>query len=208
MNMRHLFLSFAVFLMVFFTINIHSEAAETKGEREKNTANISTPTNKNLRIPILMYHHLLPNGATAAEISPERFREHMLAIKNKGYTTITDKDLLNYLEGKGQLPKKPILITFDDGYRSNYLHAYPVLKELQMKATVYLITSRVVEGKNKYPNEIPKFSWGEAEKSLDVFSFQGHTFDFHYKGKNSRKQFKGMITGRMILRSGRLESQL
>ncbi|MDQ0154216.1 polysaccharide deacetylase family protein [Robertmurraya andreesenii] len=211
MKLKYFLLGFVVFLVAIFTINAHGKAAEIERGQENNMVNIAAASKfagNNVRIPILMYHHLLPKGASAAEISPERFREHMMAIKKKGYTTITDKELLDFLEGKGKLPNKPILITLDDGYRSNYLHAYPVLKELGMKATVYLITSRVVEGKNKYPNEIPKFSWDEAKKSLDVFSFQGHTYDFHYKGKNSRKQLKGMITGRMMLPNGRLESQI
>lgn len=188
----------------------NSENEETLAARliEKETLIAEVAASRDVKIPILMYHHLLPNRASAAEIDPARFREHMIALKNSGYTTITDFELLNFLEGNGKLPKKPVLITFDDGYRSNYIHAYPALKEFGMKATVYLITSRVVEHSNLYPNEISKFSWNEARKSLDVFTFQGHTHNYHYKGKNKSKENKGMVSGRMILPNGKLESQI
>lgn len=184
---------------------------DVKWDAKNQLVNIFTTTeipSSHVKVPVLMYHHLTPNGETASEISPKRFREHMMTLKNNGFSTITDQELLDFLDGKGRLPNKPVMITFDDGYRSNYLEAYPILKELGMKATVYLITSRVVDGTNLYPNEIPKFSWEEAKDSLEVFSFQGHTHDFHYKGKNQLKRTVGMITGRMFLTSGRLESHL
>jgi peptidoglycan/xylan/chitin deacetylase (PgdA/CDA1 family) len=172
--------------------------------------NISNPpklASQNVQIPILMYHHIEPNQATGSVISPERFREHMTAIKNKGYQTITDRELFDFLQNNKTLPYKPIMITFDDGYKSNYTYAYPVLKELGMKASINLISSRVVGEKNPYPNEIPKMSWEEARKSMDVFSFQGHTYDLHYKGENAQNRSRGMITGRMHLPNGKLETQ-
>lgn len=161
---------------------------------------------KNEGIPVLMYHNLTDSVVDGSNISPKRFQEHMNMLKEKGYTTITDYDLYEFLKGKKTLPKNPILITFDDGYKSNYVHAYPVLKKLGMKATVNLITSRVEDGSNRYPNETPKFSWDEARASQDVFLFQGHTNDLHYKAKNINGKFRGMITGRMHLKN-KLETQ-
>lgn len=160
-----------------------------------------------VKIPIIMYHHIEKNTATGAVISPERFREHMIAIKNNGYQTITDYELLNFLENKNPLPNKPILITFDDGYKSNITYAYPVLKELEMKATINLITSKVVDGKNLFPNEIPKLSWEDARKTSDVFSFQGHTHNLHYKGKDEKDRAKAALANQLRLPDGKVETQ-
>lgn len=167
----------------FISEGFQYEVKWNNSTRSVNILDLSEAAKMKVKVPILMYHDLGPGYGTSSRISPEIFREQMIALKNQGYTTINDADLLDYLEGKRPLPEKPIMITFDDGYRSNYIHAYPVLKELRMKATVYLITSRVVTDVNHYPNEIPKFSWDEARKSQDVFSFQSHTHDLTTKDR-------------------------
>ena len=61
------------------------------------------------------------------------------------------------------LPDKPILITFDDGYASNYMYAYPILKKLGMQATIFVITDR--RGKTLSVN--PHFSWNQAREMQD-----------------------------------------
>lgn len=158
-------------------------------------------------VPVLMYHHIAENGASGSIISPARFLEHMQMLHTEGYTTITDYQLYAFFEMGTPLPPKPILITFDDGYRSNYTYAYPILKELGMKASIYLITSRVTDGPSPYVNEIPKMSWAEVQQSKDVFSFQGHTEDSHFKGVTANGTTRGVITGRIIKADGQLETQ-
>lgn len=165
---------------------------------------VSSPS---VKIPILMYHHIEKNIATGSTISPERFREHMIALRNKGYYTITDKQLQDFIIKKQPLPAKPILITFDDGYKSNITYAYPILKELDMKATIHLITSKVVDEKNLYPNEIPKLSWDDARKTMDVFSFQSHTNNLHFKGINVNNKLQSALAARMRSTNGTLESK-
>ncbi|AQQ55129.1 hypothetical protein B0X71_13735 [Planococcus lenghuensis] len=160
-----------------------------------------------IAVPVLMYHHIAENGASGSIISPARFREHMQMIHAEGYTTITDNQLYENLKNGAPLPLKPILITFDDGYQSNFTYAYPTLKELGMKASIHLITSRVTDGTPSYTNEIPKMSWAEAQQSGDVFSFQGHTEDSHFKGVTANGTTRGVITGRIIKADGQLETQ-
>ncbi|MCP3031438.1 polysaccharide deacetylase family protein [Halobacillus sp. A1] len=157
-------------------------------------------------VPVLMYHHLENGVSTGATIDPVVFESHMKAIHNKGYNTITDHDLVDYLERGKKLPDQPILITFDDGYRSNYDLAYPILKELGMKASINLIASRMSNDVNAFPNEIPKMTWDQSRDSLDVFTFQGHTWDSHYKGKTAVGTKRGVITERMYV-GDKLETQ-
>ena len=66
----------------------------------------------------------------------------MDALQVKGYTAITVSDLLAYVQDGADLPEKPVMITFDDGYYNNYIYAYPLLKQRGMKAVVSIIGSQ------------------------------------------------------------------
>ena len=128
-------------------------------------------------IPSLMYHNINDDynqKNASVEISSEKFKEHMLTLKNEGYTAIFFDEYLLYLNGKAELPEKPILITFDDGYLNNYTVGFPILKETGMKATIFIITGRMgLQGAVTYPH----FTWDQAmemEKS-GVVDIQSHT---------------------------------
>ncbi|QPC48445.1 polysaccharide deacetylase family protein [Mangrovibacillus cuniculi] len=157
-------------------------------------------------IPVLMYHILLEGQNDTISVDPDRFKEHMEAIKEAGYTTITDYDLVAHLKEHKPLPKNPILITFDDGYISNYTEAYPVLKELNMKATVYVIASRIFDQPQIYNGELEKFTWANAKEMEGTILIQGHTYDSHFKGESPNGKQRGMIASRVNL-NGQLETQ-
>ncbi|WP_018132144.1 polysaccharide deacetylase family protein [Effusibacillus pohliae] len=91
------------------------------------------------KIPVLMYHSISDNPQNRLCLAPTRFAEQMEYLKQAGYHSISFKDLEDWKAGK-PLPVKPVLITLDDGYRDNYTNAYPVLKRLHLKATVFLVT--------------------------------------------------------------------
>lgn len=87
-------------------------------------------------IPILTYHKIDARrewGLTC--VRPHRFREQMVFLKETGFHPVNFFQLQ-----KNRLPKKPVIITFDDGYDSVYRHALPVLQELQFTAVVFVIT--------------------------------------------------------------------
>ena len=92
-----------------------------------------TPEAETVKVPILLYHHIseefdLTNAISI--ISPRDFNLHMTAIKTQ-YTPISLKeyvDFVNCKDGSKTLPTNPIIVTFDDGYLSNYEVAYPILK--------------------------------------------------------------------------------
>ncbi len=106
------------------------------------------PGERSVRVPVLMYHQVRPQKPDADRVnrlmtvSPESFAEQMQALVDGGYATITPDDLRAALDG-GHLPAKPVLITFDDGYRNQYDHAYPVLKRLGLKATFFIVSGYV-----------------------------------------------------------------
>ena len=142
------------------------------------------------KIPVLMYHHISsdPEAWNDIIISPEKFKEDMLYLKALGYNTIHFKDYFNAVENGTNLPENPIIITFDDGYRSNYVFAYPVLKELNMKATIFIIGWSVggqYDGYDRKPF-IPHFTWEEGKEMYDsgVIDIQNHSYDLHNFGDN------------------------
>jgi peptidoglycan/xylan/chitin deacetylase (PgdA/CDA1 family) len=92
-----------------------------------------------------MYHHVSPNPGLVT-VSPETFRSQMETIAHAGYTTVSADDFLGFLLGQCSLPEKSVLVTFDDGYLDNYVHAYPVLRELGLKATIFAVTGWIGEG--------------------------------------------------------------
>ena len=88
-------------------------------------------------MPVLMYHHMVPEGkdCNAMTVTPEKFRADLDVILARGYTPVLPREL-----AAGEpLPEKPILITFDDGYRSNYDLVYPILREYGVKACISII---------------------------------------------------------------------
>ena len=60
-----------------------------------------------------------------------------------GYTVISIKDLDDADKGKIELPEKPIIITFDDGYYSNYEYIYPILQKYNVKASIFVVTDKI-----------------------------------------------------------------
>jgi peptidoglycan/xylan/chitin deacetylase (PgdA/CDA1 family) len=103
-------------------------------------------------VPILMYHRV--NVVTASTpavtrrltVHPTVFARQMRWLKRHGYHTITQRRLFDALMCGRPLPSRPILITFDDGYRDTLFRASPVLVRLGMKATAYVITGRTSNG--------------------------------------------------------------
>jgi len=131
---------------------------------------------EDIKIPILMFHNIeanISNSFESTEVTPEEFEETLKAIKDNGYTTIS-LDQLNeiYNTGKSTI-KKPIVITFDDGYLSNYEYAFPMLKKNGMKANIFIVTSNV----GKEPGLFPHFTWDQAKEMEDsgLIEIHNHT---------------------------------
>lgn len=94
-----------------------------------------------VRLPVLMYHHILKDSGRWGDyvISPREFENDLKQIKKEGYTTVTTKEIEDFLNLSEPLPEKPILITFDDGYESFHEYAFPLLQKYEMNAVVSII---------------------------------------------------------------------
>ncbi|APC40442.1 polysaccharide deacetylase family protein [Clostridium estertheticum] len=98
---------------------------------------------ENKKIPILMYHSISYEKENILRVPKEKFRNQMKYLKDNNYTTLTLDELYSYMKTGKDLPSKPIVITFDDGYKDNYTNAYPILKKFKLKATIFVITNTI-----------------------------------------------------------------
>ena len=98
-----------------------------------------------LALPIVMYHHILkePTRLNSYTISPDEFRQDLQYLRDNGYQSILIQDLIDYVNGEAELPEKPVMITFDDGYESFYEYAFPILKEMKFRAVFSVVGTYV-----------------------------------------------------------------
>jgi peptidoglycan/xylan/chitin deacetylase (PgdA/CDA1 family) len=102
-----------------------------------------------LRVPILMYHSVSENHRTGVhpyftlETSPEVFEMQMKYLRDAGYQSISTADVITLLTSGQTDGKKYVVITFDDGYRDFYTHAFPIMNKFGLGATVYLPTAYI-----------------------------------------------------------------
>lgn len=139
-------------------------------------------TSKN--VPIIMYHDIRASSDAATVVTVECFERNMRLISENGYTPISFSDMISFVEGKTLLPRKPVVITFDDGYYSNYQYAFPILCKYGYKATIFVIGSLV--GRSTYYQNplyatephfgIPEIMQMTASGLIDI---QSHTFNMH-----------------------------
>ena len=143
-------------------------------------ASISDTNNQEhfVKVPILVYHNIMddyPPAVSALHISPQEFENHIFALYKAGYNTITFEQYYDYVQHGEELPEKPIIITFDDGYLSNYEYAFPILKRYQMKATILIITDR--RGATQPRVTYQHFTWEQAREMQEsgLIDIQSHS---------------------------------
>lgn len=137
-------------------------------------------------LPVLTYHHILRDEEntrfrhTSTTTSVRAFNNQMTWLRDRGYSTLTMYQLEGYVRNKMNLPARAVVITFDDGLKSVSRYAYPVLKQYGMKATAFIISSRIKGRPQKWdPKSLQFMSVSELNGIRDVFDFQSHTHFLH-----------------------------
>ena len=153
-------------------------------------------------IPVLMYHHIAPDpGKDIWTVSTAEFHRQITALKAAGYRTILPKDLTGTFRWKFWLPRKPIIITFDDGLLSTQTEAEPILREAGFQAICYLITSFIADtpaGRKRY-RSYDCLTWSEVKEmqARGTFTFGIHS---HSHALNTRRQAKEVEECRQIFK--------
>lgn len=134
------------------------------------------PKKKSVRV--LTYHNITDSympGDAGQETTPrEIFDDQMRYLKTNGYRAVSADEILNILTAGRDIPDKVISITFDDGYRDNYLNALPVLSKYGFRATLFVTSGLVGKGRSRFGEYI---TWQDIEglKNSGLFSFGCHS---------------------------------
>ena len=132
-------------------------------------------------VPILTYHSF-DNTRDLLSVSPENFEKQMRYLKEKKFHVISLDELAEGIKKKKKFPHNTVAITIDDGYRNNFLHAYPALKKYGFPATIFLVTYYT-------GNNLGFLNWAEIkEMSRNGISFGGHTRTHIYLPSTDREE--------------------
>ncbi|MEU3946873.1 polysaccharide deacetylase family protein [Streptomyces sp. NPDC029526] len=132
-----------------------------------------------LRVPILMYHAVATDpspGTRALSVTPEAFAEQMALIAERGLTPVGTADLAAHWRAGRPLPRRPVLITFDDGYEGVHRHALPVLARHGFPATLFVTTGwlRGPHETGEAPDRM--LDWDQVRELADAgVEIGGHT---------------------------------
>lgn len=125
---------------------------------------------KNYVAPIIMYHSVRPNAAPGNRlvVSPETFERQMRFLKEHRYKVLPLESIATLIGAKKRIPPKALAITFDDGYKDNYIYAFPILKKYSLPATVFVIVEEV--------GRADRLSWDEIKEMQDtgIITFGSH----------------------------------
>lgn len=198
MTATRVFCAALAFVMLFTLLGCDGQAPPAVST-ELDTAADSTPADTDnmpadtdllpadakggVHVPILMYHHFSDEPNDSTVVSPATLGRQLEFIKENGYVTVSFAELYDFVMHGSPLPEKPVCITFDDGYYSNYSIAFPILRELEMKATVFPVGWCI--GKSEYKETgvpiYPHFGFEEMREMLSsgIIEIGSHTYDMH-----------------------------
>lgn len=144
-----------------------------------------TPAAQTADVAILMYHAFTEDEAdTGSLYTPaSEFARQLSALRDAGYTSVGYADLIEFVNGKGKLPEKPLLISIDDGYQNNLDLAAPLLETYGFCANIAVIGVSI--GHTTYKDTdipiTPHFSLEDARPWIarGVLTVTTHSYDMH-----------------------------
>ena len=142
------------------------------------------PTEAPIDLPIIMYHRTNSSGAGTYNVLPSMLEDDLEWIKTNGYTTIHVIDLIAFQKYGVPLPPKPIMLTFDDGYYSNYVNAFELLKKHNMKAVYAIVGAYTDEAEKPWKVKFPHLTYAQIKEMHEsgLIEIQNHTYDLHKTG--------------------------
>ena len=140
-------------------------------------------------LPVLMYHSVCNGEPTEYRVTPEQLESDLEWLSENGYKSVTAAEVTAYANSRGDLPEKPVMITFDDGYYNNLAYALPLLEKYDMTAVVSVVGEYTDKDAAADPH-VPSYSYltwediGELSDSGRV-EIGAHTYAMHslYSGR-------------------------
>ena len=141
--------------------------------------------NTSVSLPVLMYHSVLmdPQRTGKYTITPKQFEEDLIYLKNKGYETVSLKQIIKYVYHNEPLPEKPILITFDDGMYNNKEYVLPILEKYNAYA-VFAVVGSYTDEYTQTDVVNPAYSYLRWQDIGEIMNngrieFASHSYDLH-----------------------------
>lgn len=141
-------------------------------------------------LPIVMYHQLTKSESKSGKyvLTVEQFEKDLKHLKNNGYQTVTVKQLIDFSEGKINLPEKAVLLTFDDGNETLYEYAKPLLEQYGFTAVGFVVgalADRYTELDDHNLN-YSNLNWQEIKELSEgnIIEIQSHSYDLHKNTAN------------------------
>ncbi len=159
-----------IFAPVFYNVSASEKCKQTQSE--------------SVCLPCIMYHSVLKSRQGKYIVSPTQLENDLSALKQRGFTAVTSQQLIDFVDGNGTLPPKPILITFDDGHYNNLFYAEPLLAKYDMHAVINIIGRFTEYSSASGDSDNPNYShvtWQEVGQlaARGVFEIGNHTYNIH-----------------------------
>jgi len=169
------------FLFIIFSVLLTFSANNFNNKSELNQVSSEADS---VLVPIIMYHRVYNHQEKGEHnISPAELEADLKYLKEHGYNTVVIKDLIDFVYHNVPLPEKPIVLTFDDGNRSDYEILFPLLKQYDMKAVLSIIGKATDEcsAPNQQGIRQPHLTWEQIEEIAkeDFVEFQNHSYNLH-----------------------------
>lgn len=141
-----LFILITIFVLRYFSFKVRSNS-ESKTVATTSTQSVNQPQRppeekinpEKFYFPILLYHHIVKlKNQSSYYVSPEIFESQMKWLKDNDYHVVSYDKFYQAAIGKGTLPSKPVVITFDDGLKDQYTDGFPILKKFGYTATFFI----------------------------------------------------------------------
>ena len=148
-------------------------------------------------LPVLMYHSVCNGEPTEYRVTPEQLESDLEWLSENGYKSVTAAEVTAYANSRGDLPEKPVMITFDDGYYNNLAYALPLLEKYDMTAVVSVVGEYTDKDAAADPH-VPSYSyltWGDIGELSDSGRVEigAHTYAMHslYSGRKGCGKLAG-----------------
>jgi peptidoglycan/xylan/chitin deacetylase (PgdA/CDA1 family) len=156
-----------------------------------------------VRLPILMYHYIRVNPDPRDQlgfnlsVTPDDFNQQIDWLARNGYHPVDFDDLRAYLAGQDSLPSRPVILTFDDGYRDMYTTAFPILRAHRFKAVAYIVSGFLNAPNNVTADQVLEMDANGVQIGAHTVSHADLTrqspADLHHEVFDSRATLEALV---------------
>jgi len=175
-------LRWGVILVIFLLMFVFMGAAPFKRVLPNRPVR-RTNAAQSIDLPIIMYHSVLKSRSGKFIVSPDMLERDMRFLLGRGYTTVFTQEVIDFVNCIGELPEKPIIVTFDDGYYNNLHYALPIFEKLDIKGVINVVghyADKAVAENDTNP-QYSHLTWEQTRQIRDSGRFEvgNHTYDMH-----------------------------